>query len=65
MKKKKKEIVSRIPLYKLSYIGQIYTIPKFGLGILDTDTQPNSLELQWILRLLNPTNAFWKGLMLY
>ena len=64
-KKKKKEIVSQIPLYKLSYIGQIYTIPKLGLGILDIDTQLNSLELQWILRLLNPTNAFWKGLMLY
>ena len=25
----------------------------------------NSLELQWILRLLNPTNPLWKALMLY
>ena len=38
---------------------------KCGLGILDVDTQLNSLELLWIQRLLNPTNALWKGLMLY
>ena len=63
--KKKKRTVNQIPLSKLCYIGQIYTIPKFikeeiektiaqlsiwkcGLGILDIDTQLNSLELQWI-----------------
>ena len=36
---------------------------KIGLCILDVDTQLNSLELKWICRLLNPTNALWKGLM--
>ena len=41
------------------------SIWKCGLGILDKDTQLNSLELLWISRLLNPTNALWKGLMLY
>ena len=61
----KQRIINQIPLSKLWYIGQIYTIPKFikeeiektiaqlsiwkcGLGILDIDTQLNSLELQWI-----------------
>ena len=65
MKKKIKRIVHQILLFKLSYLGQIYTIPKFikekiektiaqlsiwkcGLGILDIDTQLNSLELKWI-----------------
>ena len=36
-----------------------------GLGILDIDNQLHSVELQWIQRLLNPTNALWKGFMLY
>ena len=36
-----------------------------GLGILDIDTQLNSLKTKWIQRLLNPTNALWKDLMLY
>ena len=36
-----------------------------GLGILDKDTQLNSLKRKWIQRLLNPTNALWKNLMLY
>ena len=59
----KKGIVSQIILSKPLNIGQIYTIPKlikeeiekkkkfkspFGLGILDIDTQLNSLEFQWI-----------------
>ena len=59
---KKKRPVNQILLSKLWYIGQIYAIPKFmkeeieklsqpsiwrcGLGILDIDTQLNSLELQ-------------------
>ena len=60
---KKERIVNQILLYKLRYMGQIYTIPKFikgeiektiaplsiwkcGLGILDIETQLNSLELQ-------------------
>ena len=38
---------------------------KCGLSILDIDTQLNSLELPWIYRLLNPTNALCKGLLLY
>ena len=36
---------------------------KGGLGILDLDTQLNSiLQTKWIQRLLNPTNVFWKDL---
>ena len=45
-------------------IAQI-SIWKCGLGFLDLDTQLKSLELQWILRFLNLTNALRKGLMLY
>ena len=84
--------------YKLRYIGQIYTIPKYmkketekriynflwnrkkynlpdtvdqlsiwrgGLGILDIDTQLNYIKIKWIQRLLNPTNALWRDIMLY
>ena len=40
----------------------IWTI---GLGILNMETQLNSLKIEWIQRLLNPTNALWKNLMLY
>ena len=36
-----------------------------GLGILDTETQLDSLKIKWIQRLLNPTNALWKSLMMY
>ena len=36
-----------------------------GLGISDTETQLKYLEIKWIQRLLNPTNALWKDLMLY
>ena len=28
-------------------------------------TQLNSLKIKWIQKLLNPTNPFWKNLMLY
>ena len=31
---------------------------KGWLGILDIDTQLNSLKIKWIQRLLNLTNAF-------
>ena len=41
------------------------SIWKGGLGILDIDTQLNSLKTKWIQRLLKPTKAFWKDLMLY
>ena len=40
-------------------------ISKGGLGILDIDTQLNSLKLKWVQRLFHPTNALWKDLMLY
>ena len=40
----------------------IWTI---GVGILDIETQLNSLKIKWIQKLLNPTNALWKNLMLY
>ena len=36
-----------------------------GLGILEIDSQLNSLKTTWIQRLLNATNALWKDLMLY
>ena len=36
-----------------------------GLGILDIETQLNSLKLKWIQKLLNPTIVLWKNLMLY
>ena len=38
---------------------------KGGLGILDIDTQLNSLKIKWIQRLLHPATALWKDLMLY
>ena len=41
------------------------SICKCGLGILDIDTQLNSLERKWNYRLVKSTYALWKGLMLY
>ena len=38
---------------------------KGGLGILDIDTQLNSLKIKWIQRLLNSNSALWKNLMEY
>ena len=38
---------------------------KGRLGILDIDTQLNSLKNKWIQRLLNSNNALRKNLMLY
>ena len=46
------------------YLAQT-SILMVGLGILDKETQLNSLKIKWIRRLLNPTNALWKNLMLY
>ena len=40
-------------------------ISKGGLGILDIDTQLNSLKIKWTQRLLNSNSALWKNLMLY
>ena len=36
-----------------------------SLDILDIDTQLNFLKIKIIQRLLSPTNALWKDLMLY
>ena len=36
-----------------------------SLDILDIGTQLNSLKIKLIQKLLNPTNALWKNLMLY
>ena len=41
------------------------SISKDGLGILDIDTQLNSLKTKWIQRLLILTNFMWEDLMLY
>ena len=47
-----------------SHLVQLSTL-NGGLGILDIDSQLNSLKTKWIQRLLNLTNALWKGLMLH
>ena len=47
-----------------SDLSQLSTL-KGGQGILDINTQLNSLKTKWIQRFLNPTNALWKDLMLY
>ena len=36
-----------------------------GISSLNIDTQLNYIKIKWIQRLLNPTNALWKDLMLY
>ena len=41
------------------------SIWRSGLSILEIDTQLNSIKIKWIQRLLNPTNALWKDLILY
>ena len=46
------------------HIAQL-PIWKGRLGILNIDTQQNSLKIKWIQRLLNPTNAAWKDLILH
>ena len=46
------------------YLAQI-SIWVIRLGILNVETQLNSLKMKRIQRLLNPTNAVWKNLMLY
>ena len=38
---------------------------RHSLDILDIDTQLNSPKIKLIQKLLNPTNALWKDLMLY
>ena len=46
------------------HIAQL-PIWKGRLGILNIDTQQKSLKIKWIQRLLNPTNAVWKDLILH
>ena len=41
------------------------SIWRCGLGVSDIDTQLNSLKIKWLQKLLNPTHAVWKDLMLY
>ena len=45
------------------YLAQL-SISRGGLDILDVDIQLNYLKIKWIRRLLNPTNALWKDLIL-
>ena len=40
-------------------------IERGELGILDIDTQLNSLKIKCAQSLFHPTNAIWKYLMLY
>ena len=40
-------------------------IERGELGILDIDTQLNSLKIKCVQSLFHPTNALWKDLMLY
>ena len=47
-----------------SHIAKLY-IWSGGLGIFDTDAQLNYIKMKRIQRLINPTNAIWKDLMLY
>ena len=46
-------------------INSTLHLERWGLGILDIDTQLNSIKTKWTQRLLNPTNVLWKDLMLY
>ena len=46
------------------YLAQL-SLWRVRLGILDIDIQLNYIKIKWIQRLLNPTNAIWKDLMLY
>ena len=45
-------------------LAQLF-ISTSALGILYVETQLNSLKIKWIQRLVSPTNALWKNLMLY
>ena len=59
-----KKIIVNQKIRPPRYLAQI-SIWMIGLGILDTETQLNSLKIKWIQRLLNPTNSLWKNPMLY
>ena len=59
-----KILLERQKIRPPSNLSQLSTW-KGGQGILNTKTQLNFLKTKWIQRLLNPTNALWKDLMLY
>ena len=68
----KKEIQKRI--YNFLWDGKNIRPPrhlaqlpiwKGRLGILDIDTQLDSMKIKWIQRLFHPTHALWKDLMLH
>ena len=46
------------------YLAQL-SIWRGGVGALDIDTHLKYLKIKWIQKLLNPTNASWKDLILY
>ena len=45
--------------------NQTFQALRQSLDILDIDPQLNSQKIKLIQKLLNPTNALWKDLMLY
>ena len=59
-----KKIIVNQKIRPSRYLAQI-SIWMIGLGILDIETQLNSLKINWIQTLINPTNALWENLMLY
>ena len=59
-----KKIIVNQKIRPPRYLAQI-SIWMIGLGILDIETQLNSLKIKWIQRLLNPTNTLWKNIMLH
>ena len=62
----KKEIEKRIYSFlRNNKKNQTSQTLRHYLDILDIDTQLNFLKIKLIQKLLNPTNALWKDLMLY
>ena len=64
LKRNTQFLLEQEKIQPLRYLAQLL-IWMIGLGILDIETQLNSLKIKWIQRLLNPTNAPWINLMLY
>ena len=63
--KKKKKFPLELQKMRLPRHLIHFSTWKGRIGILDIDIQLNSLKTKWIQKLLNPTNALWKDLMLY
>ena len=62
----KKEIKKRIYNFLWNKKkNQTFQALRHSLDILDIDPQLNSLKIKLIQKLLNPTNALWKDLMMY